>query len=79
MIFVLLLLLSSFDVFVPTSAHSLLILEEWFVQICLYVTLLMLRLFTIVGFYGAILSRQESSPHSLLRVQVGIVWCWQIK
>ena len=29
----LLLLLLSFDVFVPTSAHSLLFLDKWFVQI----------------------------------------------
>jgi hypothetical protein len=29
----LLLLLSSFDVFVPTSAHPLLFLDKWFVQI----------------------------------------------
>jgi hypothetical protein len=32
---VLLLLLLSFDVFGPTSAHSLLFLDKWFVQIYL--------------------------------------------
>ena len=38
-IVVLLLLLLWFDVFVPTSAHSLLFSDKWFVQIGLYVNL----------------------------------------
>ena len=29
----------AFDVFDPTSAHPLLFLDKWFVQICLNVTL----------------------------------------
>ena len=29
-----------FDVFVPTSAHPLLFLDKWVVQICLYVSFL---------------------------------------
>ena len=36
-VFVLLLLLLLFDVFVPTSAHPLLLLDKWFVQVYLNV------------------------------------------
>jgi len=37
MVVVLLFLLLLFDVFVPTSAHPLLLLDKWFVQIYLNV------------------------------------------
>ena len=37
MVVVLFLLLLSFDVFIPTSAHPLLSLDKFFIQICLNV------------------------------------------
>ena len=40
-IIVLLLLLLSFDVFVPTSAHTFLVMDKWFVQIYLNVSCLL--------------------------------------